>query len=136
MSTRLGAAVLGALGGLLLAAGGGLSLITGQEPEWRRLLAVAGYTIAVWSLVLLGYGVSPQAPVWLRLLVAVAVPALGISIWQAVDQAIHDAGSGWRANAASWLLAGALVLALAALSGRAATSEPGVHGHRPPPRHR
>src|SRR5205085_2738619 len=64
MSTRLGAAVLGALGGILLAAGGGLSYLTGQEPEWHRLLAWAGYTIAVWALVLLGYGIAPLAPVW------------------------------------------------------------------------
>jgi len=105
--------------------------MTGQEPEWHRLLAVAGYTIAVWALVLLGYGVAPRAPVWLRLLVSVAVPALGISIWQAVDQAIHDAGSGWRANAASWMLAGIAVLAIAVLTGRTATREHGAHGYRP-----
>ena len=131
MSTRLGAAVLGALGGVLLAAGGGLSFVTGQEPEWHRLLAVAGYTIAVWALVLLGYGLALQAPVWLRLLVAVAVPALGISLWQVVDQAIHDAGSGWRANAASWVLAGFAVLAIAVLAARAASQEHGAHGYRP-----
>src|SRR5215208_7193812 len=110
MSTRLGAAVLGALGGLMLAAGGGLSYIAGQEPEWHRLLAIAGYTVAVWALVLFGYGIVPHAPVWLRLLVSIAVPVLGFSVWQAVDQAIHDAGSGWQANAASWLLAGLLAL--------------------------
>lgn len=131
MSTRLGAAVLGALGGALLAAGGALSYLTGQEPEWHRLLAVAGYTIAVWALVLLGYGVAPHAPVWLRLVVAVAVPALGISLWQVVDQAIHDAGSGWRANAASWVLAGVVVLVIAALAGRTATHHRGAHGYRP-----
>jgi len=131
MSTRLGAAVLGALGGILLATGGGLSLVTGQEPEWHRLLAVAGYTIAVWALVLVGYGISPEAPVWLRLLVAVAVPVLGISLWQVVDQAIHDAGSGWRANAASWMLAGVLVLVIAVLTGRTAGNEHGAHGYRP-----
>jgi hypothetical protein len=131
MSTRLGAAVLGVLGGLLLAVGGGLSYLTGQEPEWHRLMAVAGYTIAVWALVLLGYGVAPRAPVWLRLLVAVALPLLGVSLWQVIDQAIHDAGSGWRANAASWLLAGILVLVISVLSGRAASQPRGVHGYRP-----
>jgi len=131
MSTRLGAAVLGVLGGLLLAAGGGLSFLSGQEPEWHRLLAVAGYTIAVWSLVLLGYGLAPQAPVWLRLLVAVAVPLLGITVWQVIDQAIHDAGDGWRANAASWVLAGAVVFVVAVLTGRTATHEQGAHGYRP-----
>ena len=85
----------------------------------------------MWALVLLGYGVAPRAPVWLRLLVSVAVPALGISIWQAVDQAIHDAGSGWRANAASWMLAGIAVLAIAVLTGRTATRQHGAHGYRP-----
>ena len=131
MSTRLGAAVLGALGGVLLAAGGGLSYLTGQEPEWHRLLAVAGYTIALWALVLLGYGVAPRAPVWLRLVVAMAVPVLGASVWQVVDQAIHDAGSGWRADAASWALAGVAALVVAALTARTATQEHGLHGYRP-----
>jgi hypothetical protein len=131
MSTRLGAAVLGALGGILLAAGGGLSYVAGQEPEWHRLLAVAGYTVAVWALILLGYGVAPRAPVWLRLVVAVAVPVLGASVWQVVDQAIHDAGSGWQANAASWVLAGILILVIAALTGRTATHHHGVHGYQP-----
>ena len=131
MSTRLGAAVLGALGGLLLAAGGGLSYITGQEPEWHRLLAVAGYTVAVWALVLFGYGIVPHAPVWLRMLVSVAVPVLGVSVWQVVDLAIHDAGSGWQANAASWLLAGLLALAIAVLTLRTTTHEHGAHGYQP-----
>jgi len=130
MSTRLGAAVLGALGGILLAASGGLSYLAGQEPESFRLLAVAGYTIALWALVLVGYGVAPRAPVWLRLVVAVAVPVLGASVWQVVDQAIHDAGNGWRANAASWVLAGILVLLLAVLTGRTATHQAGVHGYQ------
>ena len=137
MSTRLGASVLGALSGLLLAAGGGLSYLAGTEPEWHRLLAVAGYTIAVWALVLLGYGIVAHAPVWLRLLVSVAVPVLGISVWQAVDQAIHDAGSGWRANAASWVLAGVIALVIAALTLRTATHQRGAHGaHGYQPTHR
>jgi hypothetical protein len=128
MSTRLGASVLGALAGLLLAAGGGLSFIAGTEPEWHRLMAVAGYTIAVWAMVLFGYGIVPHAPVWLRLLVSVAVPVLGISVWQVVDQAIHDAGDGWRANAVSWVLAGVLALVSAALTLRTASHQRGTHG--------
>jgi hypothetical protein len=81
--------------------------------------------------VLLGYGLAPNAPVWLRLVVGVGLPALGISVWQVLDQAIHDAGSGWQANATSWMLAGLLVLAIALVTGRTATQSHGVHGYRP-----
>ena len=130
MTPRLVAAALGGAGGLLLVVAGGLSFLAHDSSGWLGVVAVLGYAATVAALVVVGYGLVSQAPVWLRVIVSVAFPLLMASVWQVVDQALDDGIGGWKAPATSHLLAGAIVLA-AALVGfrrpgadRAPTYEP------------
>lgn len=118
MSPRLLAAVLGALGGLLLAVAGGLSLLARESADWHGAVAVAGYAVTVGALCVMGYGTVAQAPVWLRMIVSVAFPLLAASVWQVVDQAIDDRVDGWKAAALTHLLGGVIVLVAALLGFR------------------
>ena len=113
MSPRLLAALLGALGGLLLAAAGGLSFLAREAPDWHGTLAVAGYAVTVAALCVTGYTLVTQAPPWLKIIVSVGFPLLIASVWQVADQAIHDHADGWKGAATSHLLAGVVVLAVA-----------------------
>lgn len=113
MSPRLLAALLGALGGLLLGGAGGLSFLAHESPDWHGTLAVAGYSVTVAALLVMGYGLVSHAPVWLRIIVSVAFPLLTASVWQVVDQAIDDRVDGWKGPATVHLLGGAIVLLVA-----------------------
>jgi hypothetical protein len=113
MSTRLPAALLGALGGLLLTAGGGLSFLSHEAHDWHGWLATAGYAAAVAALVVIGYGMVARAPVWLRTIVSVAMPLLLASVWQVVDQAINERVDGWKGPATVHFLAGLITLVAA-----------------------
>ena len=110
MTPRLLAATAGALGGLLLAAAGGLAFLAHQAHAWHGVLAVAGYALTLAALCLTGYALVVHAPVWLRLVVSVAFPLLAASVWQVVDQAVDDRVEGWKAAATTHLLAGVVVL--------------------------
>jgi hypothetical protein len=113
MSPRLLAAVLGAIGGLLLGAAGGLSFLARESPDWHGTLAMAGYGATAAALCVMGYTLVAQAPVWLRIIVSVALPLLMASVWQVVDQAIDDRVDGWKGGAVTHLLAGVIVLVVA-----------------------
>lgn len=113
MSTRLPAALLGALGGLLLTAGGGLPFLYHDASGWHGWLATAGYAAAVAALVVVGYGMVASAPVWLRIIVSVAMPLLLASVWQVVDQAIDERVNGWKGPATVHLVAGVVVIVAA-----------------------
>jgi len=129
MRTRLGAAVLGVLAGVLLVVGGGLSFLSGEQQEWHRWIATAGYAAAVAALVLVGYGMVAAAPVWLRLIVSVGLPLLAVTLWQVVLDAIDRAANGWHAEAAGDLAAGGLALVVGLLALRSSLPEPS--GYRP-----
>jgi hypothetical protein len=118
MSTRLPAALLGALGGLLLAAGGGLSFLSHEAVDWHGWLATAGYVASVAALCVVGYGLVARAPVWLRIIVSAAPPLLLASVWQVVDQAIDDRVDGWKGPATVHLVAGLIVLVAALVAFR------------------
>ena len=113
MTPRLLAAALGGAGGLLLVVAGGLSFLAHDSSGWRGAVAVLGYAATVAALVLVGYGLVSQAPVWLRAIVSVAFPLLIASVWQVVDQAFDDGIGGWKGPATSHLVAGVIVLAAA-----------------------
>ncbi|MGO4255591.1 hypothetical protein [Marmoricola sp. RAF53] len=129
MRTRLGAAVLGVLAGVLLVVGGGLPFLSGEQQEWHRWIATGGYAAAVAALVLVGYGMVAAAPLWLRLIVSIGLPLLAVTLWQVVLDVIDRAAAGWHAEAAGDLAAGgvALVVGLLALGG----SLPEPSGYRP-----
>jgi hypothetical protein len=110
MTTRVLAALLGSVGGLLLAAAGGLSFLAHKSPDWHGTLAVAGYAAAVAALCVMGYTLVDHAPAWLRIIVSVAFPLLMASVWQVVDQAIDDRVDGWKAAASTHLLGGIILL--------------------------
>lgn len=110
MRTRLGAAVLGVLAGLLLVVGGGMSFLDERQQEWHRLTSIGGYAVAVGALALLGYGLVATAPVWLRLVVSAGFPLLGWAVWQTVTDALEGRLDGWRAPATAHVSAGVLLV--------------------------
>ena len=112
MSPRLLAASLGALAGLLLVIAGVAAFAVGGSRGWLDVLAVAGYVVAVAALAATGYGIVAHAPVWLRIVVSVALPLLGATVWQVVDQGIDDSTDGWKGEATTHLLGGVIALAV------------------------
>ena len=116
MSSRLVAALLGIVGGLVLTAAGGLSFLMRESPAWQDSAAIAGYSVTILALVAMGYALASQAPVWLRIIVSVAYPLLIASVWQVVDQAVDDRMDGWKGPATVHLLGGVIVV-IAALLG-------------------
>lgn len=116
MTPRAIALLLGALAGVLLAAAGGLAFLAHESRDLHGMLAVAGYAAAIGAMCAMGYALVAHAPVWLRLIVSVALPLLMASVWQVVDQAIDDRVDGWKAAASTHLAAG-VVLIVAVLVG-------------------
>ena len=104
------AVLLGALGGVLLAAAGGLAFLAHESRDLHGTLAVAGYVAAVGALCAMGYALVAHAPIWLRLIVSVALPLLAASVWQVVDQEVDDRVAGWKAAASTHLAAGVVLL--------------------------
>jgi hypothetical protein len=133
MSPRALAAAVGLLGGLLLAGAGGLPFLAHDAADWHGTLAMAGYAAVVAALCVTGYGLVATAPVWLRLIVSVALPLLMASVWQVVDQAIHDRVDGWKGAATVHLLAGVIGLVAALVAFRRTASD---HDHGYEPTHR
>ena len=115
MTPRVLAAILGAIGGLLLAGAGGLSFLARESSNLHDVLAVGGYAVTLAALAAMGYALVAHAPVWLRIIVTVAYPLLIASVWQVVDQAIDDRVDGWKAPASTHLIGGVIVLVVALL---------------------
>ncbi len=123
MTPRVLAAGLAALGGVLLAAAGGLAFLAHGSRSWHADLAVVGYAVTAAALCVTGYSLVSRAPVWLRIIVSIALPLLTASVWQVVDQVVHDQVAGWKAASATHLLGGLVVLVVALLGLRGAGSE-------------
>ena len=130
MTPRVLAALIGVVGGLLLAAAGGLSFLARESSDLHDLLAVAGYAVTLAALVGMGYALVAQAPVWLRIIVSIAFPLLIASVWEVVDQAIDERVDGWKAVASTHLLGGVIVLVVALLAFRRPAGE--HHDHYEP----
>ena len=130
MTPRVVAALLGLVGGALLCLAGGLSFLAGESQGWHGAVAVVGYAATLAALALMGYGLVAKAPVWLRIIVCVAMPLLLASVWQVVDQAIDDKVGGWKGAATTHLLAGVIVL-LVALAGLRGGSDARSGGYAP-----
>lgn len=127
MRTRLGAAVLGLLAGLMLTAGGGLAFLAREQSEGHRLVSVAGYAVALGALLLVGYGLAGTAPVWLRLIVCAGLPLLTASVWQVVADEIDRRAEGWHGPATAHLSAGLILLAAGLVLARGSLDEEYVH---------
>ena len=133
MTPRVLAAILGAVGGLLLAAAGGLSFLARESSDLYDVLGVAGYVVTLGALAAMGYALVAHAPVWLRIIVMVAYPLLIASVWQVVDQAIDDRVEGWKAPATTHLSGAVIVLVVALLAFRRPDRD---HHDRYEPTHR
>ena len=133
MSPRVLAAVLGAVGGLLLGVAGGLSFLARESTDLHDLLGIAGYAVTLGALVVMGYALVAHAPVWLRIIVTIAYPLLIASVWQVIDQAVDDRVDGWRAPATLHLLGGVIVVTAALIGFRRPA---GDHDDRYEPTHR
>jgi hypothetical protein len=127
MSPRVSAALLGLVGGLLLAAAGGLSFLARESTDLHDRLAIGGYAVTLAALVVVGYSLVAHAPVWLRMIVSIAFPLLIASVWQVVDQAIGDRVDGWKADAYTHLSGGVIVLVVALLGFRRAADDRDDH---------
>ncbi len=94
------AAVLGGAGWVLSSA------LTGSDESGGHggPLFYGGLVLLALALAAAGYALVEKAPVWLRLVVATAVPLLVLMIWQLLDQAL--------AASFTELLGGALAVAL------------------------
>ena len=75
--SRLGA-VAAVLGGLLWIVAGALAW---GEDSVNQPLYVAGLALLVVAFAALGYALVATAPVWLRAVVTIATPALGLMVW-------------------------------------------------------
>ena len=128
MSTRLGIAALGAIGGLLLALAGAFALAGDGPRDWSGAAAIGGSALGLLALGLAGLAMVPRAPAWLRLIVCLGFPLLAVSVGQVVSEEVD----GWRADAWTRLLAGVTLLAFGVLAGRRAT----VSSERYQPSHR
>jgi hypothetical protein len=123
MTPRLLAAGIAAMGGVLLVVAGGSSFLAHGSRPWHGVLAVGGYAVTAAALCVVGYSLVSRAPVWLRVIVSVALPLLTASVWQVVDQAVHDRVDGWKAASATHLLGGLLVLVVALVGLRGAGAD-------------
>jgi hypothetical protein len=117
MSRRLPSSLV-VLAGLLLVVAGGLPFIQHGSRDWEGLVADVGYVVALVALGAIGYRTVARAPVWLRIVVSIAVPLLAASVWQVVDQVIDDNVAGWKGPASAHLLAGVILLAVGLLGQR------------------
>ncbi len=75
--SRVGA-VAAVLGGLLWIVAGALGW---GDDALNQGLYVAGLALLVAAFAALGYALVATAPVWLRVVVTIATPALGLMVW-------------------------------------------------------
>lgn len=105
---------------------GGVVWLVAAVLEWgaepNRILYLAGLALMLLALAAGGYALVATAPVWLRVVVALATPALGYMVWLI----IFDAVSGEHLA----LLGGGIVLLLGASLGltRGRDTEPEGRG--------
>ncbi|MGN6575028.1 MAG: hypothetical protein ACTHKG_05020 [Nocardioides sp.] len=84
--SRVGA-VAAVLGGLLWIVAGVIGW--GDEPI-NQPLYVAGLVLLVVAFAALGYALVATAPVWLRAVVTIATPALGLMVWLILRDSLSD----------------------------------------------
>jgi hypothetical protein len=75
--SRLGS-VAALLGGLVWVAA---AVLSWGDAELNRGLYLAGLVLLVASFAALGYSLVATAPVWLRAVVTIATPLLGLMVW-------------------------------------------------------
>jgi hypothetical protein len=80
MNATRAAALAGVLGGLVWA----VAAVIGWGGDVNHVVYVVGLVWLVVALCVLGYGLVDHAPMWLRAVVSVATPALGLVVWVAV----------------------------------------------------
>ena len=122
MNATRAAALAAVLGGLVWAA----AAVLDWEQDVHPVAYVVGLGWLLVALAALGYALVEKAPVWLRVIVCVATPALGYAVWFTVRDAFDT----------DWLpvsLAALLMLAVGALTlarTRPEVTEQPVHPHR------
>lgn len=93
MDPRRVASIGALLGGLAWLAQAVLIFVDGgdrSESGLVRIAFLAGLALLFLALAAAGYTLVEKAPVWLRVVVAVATPLLVLMVWQLVDQAVED----------------------------------------------
>lgn len=122
--SRLGsvAAVLGGVAWIVAA------VLAWGEGEPSGALHDAGFALLVVALAALGYALVATAPVWLRVLVAAATPALGTMVWLIVEGVIAQAYVAAAIGGVLLLLGGGIGLTRS--SGPEASVRPAHRGRR------
>lgn len=109
MSLRVLAAVVGVLGG-----GCWVARWVAGDPTWGTGAAWAGLGLLALALAVVGAGLVSRSAVWLRLIVAVALPAL---VWS-VYSVVHGDGEAVALDGALGAVAVLWGLVVLVLSGR------------------
>jgi len=97
------------------------------------LMYTGGFAVLAIAIAAAGYTLVETAPVWLRMVVAVATPLLVLMVWMLLDQAIKSVypGNSWVRDEVSVVVAGVIALMMGVWgSGR---HRPVHEDHRPQP---
>lgn len=117
------------LGGIAL---GCASVVSFGSSEHTDASAVAALTTIGWvmgalALAAMGYTLVATAPVWLRLIVVIAVPLVGAALRETIAEASAAQADGWKGDAMGYAIVAAILLVGAAVAaanlGRAPTGE-------------
>ncbi len=122
--SRVGA-VAAVLGGLLWIVAGALGW---GDDVLNQSLYVAGLGLLVVAFAALGYALVASAPIWLRVVVTIATPALGLMVWLILRDSVPSEYVAAVSGGVLLLAGGGIALARSRTS-TAGTSEP------PPPAH-
>jgi hypothetical protein len=83
---------------------------TDSEPI--ALMYKAGFAVLALAIAAAGYTLVETAPVWLRMVVAIATPLLVLMVWMLMDQGIKDVypGDSWVRDELSVVVAAVIAL--------------------------
>lgn len=123
------AAVLGGLVWIVAA------VIGWGDDELDQPLYLAGLVLLVLAFVALGYALVSSAPVWLRVVVAVATPLLGLMVWLILRDSLSSEYVAVLAGGVLLLVGGAIALGRSGRAGRAGAQPPARRPDREPPKH-
>jgi hypothetical protein len=116
MDPRRIASIAAVLGGIGWLAKVGLIWLGGGDTDSGlvTILGVAGWALFALALAAAGYTLVEKAPVWLRAVVAVAMPLLVLMVWVLLDQGIKAVypGESWLRDEVSVLVAAVIAIGL------------------------
>jgi hypothetical protein len=122
---------IGAVGAVL----GGLVWIVAAVLSWgdedlNQSLYVAGLALLVLAFAALGYALVATAPVWLRAVVTIATPLLGVMVWLILRDSLPSDYLSAMVGGVLLLVGGGIALGRSRGEAPPAKPEPPAHGRR------